>query len=108
MLVCCLVSDPAGQAMHVPVPDIVLYVPLGHAMHELMAWSVEYLPASQSVHDELPEAILYFPATQVTQGPPPGPVYPGSHAHRLASSLPGGELDPDTQDVQAETPTELL
>jgi len=52
----------------------------------------EKVPSGQSEHICVPLPFLYVPAAQGVQGPPAGPVKPGSHRHSERFVAPAGEV----------------
>ena len=102
-------EDPelAGHVAQPAVPTALLNVPASHALHVTPSEAAVYpgmhlqpaLPATEleceghAAQIPAPAVALNVPASHATQGPMPGPVYPGRQVLQSASSsLPTGEL----------------
>eukprot|EP00961_Rhodomonas_salina_P304059 3941472-Rhodomonas_salina.1 len=69
--------------------DPLWYCPKGQT-EQLPTAGSENDPAIQTSHAPDPGASLYVPASHAVQGPPSGPVYPGSQVQCCAVALRAG------------------
>lgn len=53
--------------MHIPLPEVFLYVPPGHLVQDPAPSTSEYRPDAQSTHVPGPDSHLYFPAGHAVQ-----------------------------------------